>query len=356
MVARCITADTHAGMVPVRAWLFGVAALVFVMITLGGATRLTGSGLSITEWQPILGAVPPLSETAWLDAFAKYQAIPQYTRLNKGMSLDAFKAIFWWEWSHRFLGRLIGVVFAVPFAWFWVTGRLSKRSTSKLVGVLALGAAQAFIGWFMVQSGLTERLDVSQFRLALHLSVAFLILGALIWLGFDLGRDVIAAASAKTATQSQRAWASIIAVAIFVQVALGALVAGMKGGLTYNTWPLMDGRLVPLGLGALEPWYLNAFENVTAVQFNHRMMAYLVTALVFGHVFSIIRTVDVVRLRRSAALLAAAVVIQVILGIWTLLAVVPIPLALAHQAGAAALFAIAVRHLFLLCRASSCRL
>jgi heme a synthase len=331
----------------VRLWLLAVAALVFVMISIGGATRLTGSGLSITEWQPIMGAIPPLTEAAWLDAFGKYKAIPQYAQLNKGMSLDAFKFIFWWEWSHRLLGRLIGAAFAIPLAWFWVSGRLRADLKAPLVGLLALGGLQGFIGWFMVQSGLSDRIDVSQYRLALHLAMAFGLLGGLTWLACGLAQEEKVAIRLRTVTTGQRRVAGAVAVLIFLQVVAGAFVAGLKAGLTYNTWPLMDGRLIPTGLGTLSPWYVNPFENITTVQFNHRVLAYVVTVAVLWHALSVIRGADDERLRASAALLIAAVTLQVALGIWTLLAVVPLPLALAHQSGAALLFGIAVRHLYL---------
>ena len=170
----------------VRAWLYVVAALVLLMVSVGGATRLTGSGLSITEWQPIMGAVPPLSEADWLDAFAKYRAIPQYEHVNRGMSLEAFKFIFWWEWAHRFLGRLVGVVFLVPFLYFLAAGQISRALGGRLAGIFALGALQGAIGWYMVSSGLATRIDVSQYRLALHLGLAILIFGALIWVALSV--------------------------------------------------------------------------------------------------------------------------------------------------------------------------
>ncbi len=331
----------------VQLWLLIVAGLVLLMITVGGATRLTGSGLSITEWKPIMGAIPPLSEAAWLDAFAKYKLIPQYAELNRGMSLDAFKVIFWWEWSHRFLGRVIGFAFAVPLAWFWIRGQLPPRMKRPLLVLLALGGTQGFIGWFMVQSGLAERTTVSEYRLALHLGIAFLILGGLIWLALGSIGDRTRAVRLRTVTQGQARVAVSIVGLIFLQVIAGALVAGLKAGLTYNTWPLMDGRLIPNGLGTMSPWYLNIFENITTVQFDHRMIAYVIVALTLLHGVILVRTADDERLRASAVLLIIAVLAQVMLGIWTLLAVVPLPLGLAHQGGAAVLFAIAVRHLFL---------
>ena len=237
----------------VRWWLFAVAALVVAMVTIGGATRLTGSGLSITEWQPIMGSIPPLSEAAWLDAFAKYKMIPQYAAINRGMSLEAFKAIFWWEWGHRFLGRLIGAAFALPLAWFWLAGRLRSDLKAPLAGLLLLGGLQGFVGWFMVQSGLSERVEVSQYRLALHLALAFLVLGGLLWQGLKLGDRRPRGIALRTITRGQVRLAVAIAGLVFLQVLAGAFVAGLKAGLTHNTWPLMDGRLVPGGLATLSP-------------------------------------------------------------------------------------------------------
>ena len=345
----------NSGTVAVRRWLLVVAGLVLLMITIGGATRLTGSGLSITEWNLIMGAIPPLSESAWLEAFAKYQAIPQYIELNKGMGLDAFKAIFWWEWGHRFLGRLIGIAFGLPLVWFWARGRIASRMVVPLLGLLALGGMQGFVGWFMVQSGLAERTNVSQYRLALHLGIAFLILGGLIWLALGLDRDSARSIRLRTVTRGQTLAAALVVGLIFLQVIAGAFVAGLKAGLTYNTWPLMDGHLIPNGLGMMSPWYLNLFENITAVQFNHRVIAYAVALIVAAHAFSLIRSADDERVQASAGLLVAAIVAQGGLGIWTLLAVVPLALALAHQGGAAVLFAIAVRHLFVVRQAAAVR-
>jgi len=327
----------------VRAWLFAVAGLVFLMIVLGGATRLTDSGLSITEWQPILGAIPPLSEADWQSAFASYKQIPEFEFVNKGMSLEAFKFIYWWEWTHRFLGRLIGAAFALPLLLFWMARALRPGMGIKLLGVLALGALQGGIGWLMVKSGLVDRVDVSPYRLALHLAVAFLILGLVLWLAFGLAQRPRVTHPAAVSPR-QRRLAGVILALIFVQVVLGALVAGLKAGLAYNTWPLMDGGLVPDGLAALEPWYLNVFENAATVQFNHRLMAYLVTGLALWQAWDLRRAGGAGPLSASASLLAAAVLCQVALGIWTLLAAVPLWLGLAHQAGAAAVFALAVRH------------
>ncbi len=330
----------------VRLWLYGVALLVMAMIVVGGATRLTDSGLSITEWQPILGAIPPLSEAHWQEAFEKYKQIPEYHQVNKGMALQDFKFIYWWEWSHRFLGRFIGIAFALPLIVFWALRRLPAGLGYKLVSVLALGGLQGFIGWYMVKSGLVDRVDVSHYRLALHLGTAFVILGLLIW----LARETLPSAAQ---VRSQTVGGGAIGIAwmlvglIFLQVLLGALVAGLKAGLTYNTWPLMDGQFIPKGLLTLQPWYQNIFENVTTVQFNHRMVAYVIGGVAAWQVLQL-RGVDDGGLVGSAAVVLAAVAVQVGLGIWTLLSAkgaIPIGLGLAHQGVAAVVFALAVAHL-----------
>jgi|KBSSwiStaDraftv2_1062776.scaffolds.fasta_scaffold03086_10 cytochrome c oxidase assembly protein subunit 15 len=327
----------------VRAWLFAVAALIFLMVSLGGATRLTGSGLSITEWQPIMGAVPPLSEAAWQEALAKYKQIPQYELVNPGMSLAAFKLIFWWEWTHRFLGRLIGVVFLVPFLWFLAMGQLARPLMWRLAGIFALGGLQGFIGWYMVSSGLAERVSVSQYRLALHMTLAVLIFGAVLWVALSLGPN-----SRRERTAEPFGWrraeAASIAALVLLQVVAGAFVAGLKAGSGWNTWPLMDGALVPQGLGALSPWWENLFENALTVQFNHRLLAYAIAAAVAWHLWSLLGSTPDGPMRTSSLVLAGTVLAQIVLGVWTLLAHVPIPLALLHQAGAVAVLAAALWH------------
>jgi cytochrome c oxidase assembly protein subunit 15 len=330
--------------VAVRLWLFAVAALVFLMVTVGGATRLTDSGLSITEWQPILGAIPPLTDADWQDAFDKYRQIPEYRLVNKGMSLAEFKAIFWWEWAHRFLGRFVGLAFALPLAWFWARGNLPRQLRMPLLGVLALGALQGFIGWYMVQSGLIDRIDVSQYRLALHLSLAVLIFGLLLWIGFGLESEEPPLYPGTPVPRAQQSAALALLALVFLQVVLGAFVAGLKAGLAYNTWPLMDGRLVPSGMFALEPWYLNLFENIATVQLNHRMVAYVVAAASAWHALALTRATADRRVVASAWLLVATVLAQAALGIWTLLSVVALPLGIMHQAGAVVLFGVAVWH------------
>lgn len=324
----------------VQLWLFAVAALVFAMIVVGGATRLTDSGLSITEWKPIMGAIPPLTDADWQDAFAKYRQIPEYHLVNKDMSLDGFKFIFWWEWAHRFLGRFIGFVFALPLVVFWATGRLRAGLGPKLLGVLALGGLQGAIGWYMVSSGLVDRVDVSQYRLALHLSVAFLLFALLIWTALSLNRTG-AATQPSPATRP----ALLIAALLFLQVILGAFVAGTKAGSGYNTWPTMNGQLIPDGLFDLRPWYHNLTENLTAIQFNHRMLAYLIAALIIWHAINVIRSAELAAARTSAIALKVALLAQIVLGIFTVLYAVPLSLGLLHQAGAAALFGVSVWHL-----------
>jgi len=338
----------------VRIWLFFVAALVFCMIVVGGAVRLTDSGLSITEWQPLLGAIPPLNDADWLAAFEKYKAIPEYAIVNAGMSLEAFKAIYWWEWAHRFLGRFIGIAFALPFVAFWFMGKLRGRFALKCLGVFALGGLQGAIGWYMVKSGLVDRIDVSQYRLALHLLTAFALLSLLVWLALDAG-PASERVRLRTVTLGQRRTAIALFVLVFVQSGLGALVAGLKAGLTYNTWPLMDGKLVPDGLDSQSPWYLNFFENVTTVQFDHRMTAYAVVLLAIVHLVSLIRSADDERVVGSAGLLMACVLGQMTIGIWTLVSGVPLGLGLAHQAGAAVVVAAATLHLHAITRAAALR-
>jgi cytochrome c oxidase assembly protein subunit 15 len=328
----------------VRIWLLVVAALIFLMVSLGGATRLTGSGLSITEWQPIMGAVPPLSDAAWQDAFHKYQQIPQYEHVNHGMTLAGFKLIFWWEWTHRFLARLIGAVFLLPFLYFLATGQIARSWMWKLGGIFALGGLQGFIGWYMVSSGLADRVSVSQYRLALHLTLAVAIFGCVLWVALSLDTPGTGRAPPQARAPWRNAAAAAIAGLVLVQIVAGAFVAGLKAGYGYNDWPWMDGELIPRGLGALSPWWQNLFENALTAQFDHRLIAYAITAAVLWHLWAVRRTEPTGPARRSALVLAGAVLAQATLGIWTLMAHVPIPLALLHQAGAVALFAVALWH------------
>lgn len=346
--SRPATGDLTPGSVTSRGvavWLWTVAALVLAMIVVGGATRLTDSGLSITEWQPLLGAIPPLSEADWLIAFEKYKQIPEYSLVNAGMSLDQFKTIYWWEWAHRFLGRIIGLVFAIPLLAFWIGGRLRQGLAPKLVGVLALGGLQGAIGWYMVSSGLAERVDVSQYRLALHLTTAFVIFGCLIWLALEASeqRRSIAGPVGSSAVR----WGAIaLVILVLAQVVLGAFVAGLKAGLIYNTWPLMNGQFVPSDYW-ITPAHLSFFESHAAVQFNHRMSAYVLGVLVLAQIWFVLRAGAADHCSRiSAYVLAAAVFVQMVIGIATLLAHVPVSLGLLHQGGGAIVLGIAVWHLY----------
>ncbi|MEM9030529.1 MAG: COX15/CtaA family protein [Pseudomonadota bacterium] len=337
---------THAP-AAVKLWLTSVTGLVFAMIIVGGATRLTDSGLSMTEWQPILGAIPPLSDADWQLAFSKYKQIPEYREINRGMSLEAFKYIFWWEWGHRFLGRLIGLAFAIPLMMFWLRGLIPVGFAPRLFALLALGAVQGGVGWYMVQSGLADRVDVSPYRLALHLSIAFLIFALLIWTRLDMN-EPRPRHSAAVALRPVHLWlaASLLAL-VLLQAAVGGFVAGLKAGLTYNTWPLMDGEFIPSGMYALAPWYVNLFENITTVQFNHRIAAYVICALAATMLVAAVRDNGTAALRLSAAAVLAGVLVQAMLGIWTLLSAegaIPLTLGLLHQGGGAAVLGLAVWH------------
>ena len=330
----------------ITTWLLFVAGLIFIMVIVGGATRLTGSGLSITEWKPILGAIPPLTETDWQDAYQKYKLIPQYKELNQGMSLEEFKPIYWWEWSHRFLGRFIGLAFLVPFLFFLFKGWVAPSLKPKLWGLFALGGLQGFVGWYMVASGLFERTDVSQYRLALHLGLAVFIFAAILWVVFNLNNR----RGKGTNKASQGAWLSALLITglIYLQIIAGAFVAGLKAGFAYNTWPLMDGRLIPSDLLFKSPAWVNFFENVRTVQFDHRIIAYLIFVVVMLHLLHLIfetrsERLDQIHLK-NAVWLGVITTAQIIVGIITLLQVVPLDLALIHQGGALVLLTIALWH------------
>jgi cytochrome c oxidase assembly protein subunit 15 len=328
----------------VRIWLLVVALMVIAMILVGGATRMTDSGLSITEWKPIHGAIPPLSVEEWQEEFDKYRQIPEYQLVNKGMSLDEFKVIFWWEWGHRQLGRLIGVAFALPLVAFWIAGMLPRRLKPMLVALLVLGGLQGAIGWWMVASGLVERVDVSQYRLAVHLTMAFLILAGLVW-----AQEIASGRPKEPATAAVRRMAGLILALVVVQVFAGGLVAGLRAGWSYNTWPLLDGALVPPGLMIQSPWWQNLFENPKTVQFDHRLIAYALLALVIFHAVQAARVLPAQalpesRAARRAAWLVALVVGQAVIGIAALVHVVPLSLGLAHQLGAAVVLWAATVH------------
>jgi cytochrome c oxidase assembly protein subunit 15 len=318
-------------------WLLLCCAMVFAMVVIGGITRLTHSGLSITEWNPVIGAIPPFGQGDWQAAFERYRATPQYRLENAGMTLDAFKAIFWWEYIHRLWGRAIGVVFLVPFVYFLATGRIGRALAPRLAILFGLGGLQAALGWFMVMSGLSERTSVSQYRLAAHLAAALLIYGYMLWLAFDL----LSPRSAGASPRAERR-ARLLAAWVFFVMISGAFVAGLRAGLIFNSFPLMDGRLVPDGLFALSPWFANPFEDVTTVQFDHRLLAVATVVLVLLYRLSLNGLALSPRARLAANLMAAMVLVQLGFGIATLVLVVPIPLAAAHQAGALMLFTLAL--------------
>jgi cytochrome c oxidase assembly protein subunit 15 len=317
----------HAG--AIKLWLYAVAALVLAMVLVGGATRLTESGLSITEWQPVMGALPPLSETQWQAEFQKYQAIPQYRALKAGMSLAAFKTIFWWEWTHRLIGRAVGIVFLLPFLWFLWLGWVGPGLRGRLWVIFGLGALQGAVGWWMVASGLADRVEVSQYRLATHLALACVIYVALVWTAqqLDDGQPL------EVPPRIRRSAVGLL-IMVLAQIYLGALVAGLRAGYVYNTWPLIDGALVPdaARLFFNVPLWRNFFENTLTVQFDHRMLAYALWLCAAVHAFDVTRHVKKGPAVVSAITLAAAVTLQATLGVWTLLVVVPIQLALEHQA------------------------
>jgi cytochrome c oxidase assembly protein subunit 15 len=330
-----------------RFWLWSVAFLVFLMVVVGGATRLTESGLSITEWKLVLGVLPPLSEADWLAEFEKYKQIPQYSQSFPTMSLSDFKFIFYWEWSHRLLGRLIGVVFALPMVWFWLRGKVRGRLHWQLPLLLALGGLQGAVGWWMVSSGLSVRTEVAPERLMIHLVLASITLIGLVSIAVSLKPS---AAEQKPAA-SVRLGSSLLLAMVLLQMALGALVAGSRAGLSYNTWPLMDGGLVPAFnfSNDLVPAWRNFFENIAIVQFQHRVGAYVLLALALWHAWTTLGGGAGPRARRRAWSLVGMVVVQACLGIATLLLVFPegrIPLywALAHQAFAVMVLTMATVH------------
>ena len=323
-----------------RIWLGCVLLALFCLVLVGGATRLTDSGLSITEWKPIHGVIPPLSAEEWQEEFTLYQRIPEFQQLNSHMTVEDFKSIFWWEWAHRLIARSIGLIFALPLVVFWATGRVERRLKLPLVGLLALGGFQGFIGWWMVSSGLSQRVDVSQYRLATHLVIACLIFAGCMW----IMRGLSPHSDDPAPTPYARRSAMLIAVLALFQIYLGALVAGLDAGLSYNTWPLMDGTWIPGDLFIQQPAILNLFENPKTVQFVHRLGAYMLFLAVLGHMVSNLRAAAGTTHARRSVVLFVLVVIQACLGIATLLYQVPLDLALSHQAGALIVLGFAVAH------------
>lgn len=317
------------GMRSVRAWLIVVAALVVCTLLVGGATRLTESGLSIVEWKPVTGTIPPLTDADWAAQFEAYKTIPQYRETNHGMSLSEFKTIFWWEWGHRLLGRLIGAVFLLPFLWFLWRGFLSSDLKRKLWVIFALGGAQGAVGWWMVTSGLTEQISVSQYRLAIHFMLALVIFSAIVWTLRRLQHRTPSGASSRLKITGR-----VLLALVFLQLYFGALVAGLRAGRVFNTWPLIDGAFIPTAARLFfeEPWWRNFFDNTLTVQFSHRMIAYTLVILAVVHAIDAIRSRAIPAVVSGAVWIMATMLLQVAIGILTLLNQVPIDLGLAHQA------------------------
>ena len=330
----------RSGNTPIRVWLWVIALFVIGMVVVGGATRLTESGLSITEWKPIHGVVPPLNEAEWLEEFEKYKQIPEYQEINKGMSVEEFKTIYWWEWAHRLLGRVIGFVFLIPFVYFVARGQISRRDAPKLAVLFVLGGLQGAIGWWMVASGLTERTDVSQYRLATHLTLACIILAATVWVAEGFRTK----GSPMTESDGLRRSGFVLMLLVLFQIFLGGIVAGLNAGLIYNTWPLMEGQIIPEGMAAMKPLWVNFFENHMTVQFVHRIGAYVLFAIAGLHYLQARRDALDPAVVRRAGLVFLLVCTQAALGIITLIHVVPLHLALAHQAMAAVVLTVAAVH------------
>ncbi|MCC6867332.1 MAG: COX15/CtaA family protein [Burkholderiales bacterium] len=326
----------------VAVWLLACCALVFAMIVVGGVTRLTHSGLSITEWQPIVGTLPPWSGADWEAAFAKYRATPEYQLVNHGMSLAEFQGIFWWEYFHRLLGRLIGVVFFVPLAWFALRRAIPAGYGGKLVGIFVLGGLQGAMGWYMVMSGLVDDPRVSQFRLTAHLLLAVVIFGAMLWVALSLlAPEPVRQAGARI--RGLRRLAFLVAALVLLMIASGGFVAGIRAGFAYNTFPLMNGHVVPPEIMVIEPWWRNFFYNMATVQFDHRLVAYVLAVAVPALWWKLRATPEApARARAGAALLVGMLAVQIALGIATLVLVVPLSLAALHQAGAVIVFGLAL--------------
>ncbi len=331
---------------PVGIWLFSVAILVLAMVVVGGATRLTGSGLSITEWKPVTGAIPPMSPEAWMGEFERYKQIPQYVQLNKGMSLDAFKGIYWWEWSHRFLARTVGAAFALPLIYFGLRRQIPRRLLLPCITLFGLGGLQGAVGWWMVSSGLDHRVSVAPERLMTHLGLAMALLAALVWTGLEAW----AGPAPRSARGRWHAVSMALLVGVYIQILLGALVAGNHAGLVYNDWPLMNGRLLPDNYFGGDLWGTLA-HSLGAVQLHHRLTAYgLVIAGLVAVVQAQKSAVLSANAKRMAILLGVALGLQSMLGIITLVSHVPMALGMAHQVAAALVLSVVTGFLWIVRR------
>ena len=334
MIARTMNESDRRA---VAIWLLVSATLVFAMVVVGGITRLTHSGLSIVEWQPLVGTVPPMTDEQWQELFLKYQETPEFQQVNFDIDLEGFKRIFWWEYSHRLLGRVIGIVYLLPYLWFLLRGRLDSTRARQLAGVFVLGGLQGALGWYMVMSGLVDDPKVSPLRLTAHLGLALAILSAELWIAFELLAPARPLASGPTAR-----WPAAIAAIVYLQALTGGMVAGVRAGRAYNTFPLMSGHWVPPEIMMLDPWWQNFLYNMATVQFVHRGIAWLLTALILVLWLRSMAAGVAPRTKLASHLLLAALALQVSLGIGTLLMAVPVPLAAAHQAGAVLLLAAAL--------------
>jgi cytochrome c oxidase assembly protein subunit 15 len=322
-------------------WLLVCCALIFSMVVLGGVTRLTGSGLSIVEWKPVSGILPPLDHAAWEEEFSRYRESPEYSKINPGMDLEAFQRIYWFEFAHRLLGRTIGVAFLLPFLYFLVRGRIEKTLAPRLALIFVLGGLQGALGWYMVKSGLVDNPHVSQYRLTAHLLAAIIIYGYILWVALGL-LSTRRTPKRSAAGSSLGVGTAFVTALILITIISGGFVAGLKAGLAYNTFPLMGGQWIPGGILALDPWYRNLFDNIATVQFDHRLLALLVLVSVVS-LWRFSRRFELAPAARTGYLLLLGMAfLQVALGISTLLLHVPVALAAAHQAGALILFSIAL--------------
>jgi cytochrome c oxidase assembly protein subunit 15 len=326
---------------PIAIWLLACCFLVFAMVVVGGVTRLTESGLSIVEWQPIVGTMPPLGQKDWDELFEKYHQTPQYKKVNLGMSLDEFKGIFWWEYFHRLLGRVIGLAFFIPFLYFVVKRAIDRPLGLKLTGIFLLGGLQGAMGWYMVKSGLVDNPHVSQYRLTAHLGLAFLIYATMFWVALELLSPTVPS-HGNIRLRALRRFSVAITSLIFIMILSGGFVAGIRAGFAYNTFPLMNGHFIPPEIFMLEPWYRNFFDNMATVQFDHRMIAWTLAILIPVFWYRSRSLPLSGSARFACSLLLIMLAIQIGLGISTLLLVVPLPLAAAHQAGAVLLFTAAL--------------
>ena len=320
----------------VACWLLALAGLVLAMVVLGGITRLNHAGLSIVDWRPLMGVLPPFGEDTWQALFADYKRFPEYQEINRGMTLDAFKEIFWLEYAHRLLGRIVGIAFALPFVWFLIRRAFDRALALKVLAIGVLGGLQGLLGWYMVKSGLVDRPDVSPYRLAAHLGLAVAIYGCLIWVALGL----LTGGAVERVRRAGR-WRGMLWGAtglVFLTILSGAFVAGNDAGLAYNTFPLMADAIVPPDIFLIEPLWRNFFENVPLVQLDHRLLAMLTALAVILIWAAALRWLEATRARAVLHVAAAAVLVQFVLGIATLLTFVPVPLGAAHQAGAMVVF------------------